>query len=164
LNRATYTWWRHRQTLGIVPDETNQTLSKTLRSELRQLRRYGGKPNVALCGSDFIEALEAEFQAKGMYTNDGFNKEGSNDLGIARISLRGLGVFEYDPTLDDLGLDKYCYVLDTSRTRLRPMEGEENKLLSPTRPYDYAVFLRSMTWTGGLESFQLNANGVYSIA
>lgn len=164
LNRATYSWWRHRQNLGIAMSEEDQTLSKTLRSEVRQLRRYGGKPNVALAGSDFLEALEAEFQAKGSYTNTGFSGGGKNELGIAEVSLRGLGTFQYDPTLDDLGLDKYCFCIDTERLKLRPMEGEDDKILNPTRPYDYLVFLKSMTWTGGLVSNQLNAHGVYSIA
>ncbi len=164
LDRATYTWWRHRQTLGIITSETDQTLNKTLRAETRQLRRYGGRPSVALAGSDFLEALEGELQAKGQFTNDGFTVGGKNDIGIADISLKGLGRFQYDPTLDDLGKDKYCYVIDTNSIRLQPMEGEDNKVRNPERPYDYFVFLRSMTWTGGLTCKQLNANGVYSIA
>lgn len=164
LNRATYSWWRHRQSLAIQHSESDQTLSKTIRREVRQLRRYGGRPNIALAGSSFIEALEAELQAKGQYTTDGFASGGRNDLGIADISLRGLGTFVYDPTLDDLGLAKYCYVMDGAHITLRPMEGEDDKVHAPQRPYDYFVFLKSMTWTGGLTCNQLNANGVYSIA
>lgn len=163
LNRATYPWWQHRVQLGIVASKVDQTLTTTLRNEMRQLRRFGGKPNKALCGSKFIEALEMEIQAKGILTQDGFTKEGKNDFGMAVISLKGLGTFDYDPTLDDKGMSKRCFVMG-NRMKLRPMTGEENKVLKPTRPYNYAVFLQSMTWTGGLECTQLNEQGVYSVA
>ena len=166
LNRATYSWWRHRTLVGanaITPSEPNQTLSKRLRSELRQLRRYQGRANQALAGNDFIEALESEVQSKGIYTQEGFANEGKNDLGMAKIRMRGLGTFEYDPSLDDAGMSKYCYIFDDRRIKLRPMEGEDNKVLAPERPYNYAVFLRSMTYTGGLICNQLNANGVYAV-
>jgi hypothetical protein len=172
LERATYTWWRHRARLGalavtantgpkIASSATDQTLTKTLRSELRQLRRYGGRPNKALCGSGFIEKLENEVAEKGIYTQEGFVNKGKTDLGMAEISLRGLGTFEYDPTLDDLGYTNRCYIMDTRHLKLRPMVGEENKLLEPERPYNYAAYFRTMTWTGGLIADQLNCHGVY---
>lgn len=175
LDRGTYVWWRHRARLGalgvtvntgpkITASAADQTLSKTLRSELRQLRRYGGRPNRALCGSDFIAALELELSEKGMYTVEGFSSAGKTDLGMAKISLAGLGTFEYDPTLDTLGYSKRCYVFDTRHMTLRPMAGEENKLLEPERPYNYAALFRSMTWTGGLQADQLNCHGVYEVA
>ena len=164
INRATYDWWRHRVDLALAPSAANQTMTKALRSEARQLRRYGGRPTIALCGSDFIEALELEVHEKGYYTDMGFINKGKTDVGMADISLRGMGTFQYDPTLDDLGLTKRCYIIDPKTIVLRPMEGEENKLVSPERPYNYAVFLKSMFWTGGLICKQLNANGVYAIA
>ena len=175
LDRATYTWWRHRARLGalavttntgpkIAASAANQTLTKTLRSELRQLRRYGGRPNKALCGSQFIEALELEVSEKGIYTQEGFKNAGKNDFGMASISLLGLGTFEYDPTLDNMGYSKRCYVFDTKHLKKRPMDGEENKILTPERPYQYLAFFRSMTWTGGLIADQLNCHGVYEVA
>lgn len=164
LSRVTYTWWRHRSAFGIAPSEAAQTLTKKMRSEVRQLRRYGGKPNHALAGSAFIEALESELQAKGIYTQEGFTNAGKNDLGMADISMRGLGRFIYDPTLDDMGESKFCYVIDSNHLILHPMEGEENKVRKPERPYNYFVFIRSMTWTGVLGANQLNSHGVYSVA
>lgn len=166
LNRATYSWWRHRALVGgqkITASETAQTLTRILRSEVRQLRRYGGKPSVLLCGSQFIEALELEVQAKGVYTQEGFKNEGKTDIGMAKISMMGLGTFEYDPTLDDLGFAKRCYMIDPAHLQLRPMQMEDNKVLHPERPYNCAVYLQSMTWTGGLTANQLNCHGVYEV-
>lgn len=166
LSRATYAWWRHRAKVGankITPSAEDQTLSKTLQSEVRLLTRFGGAPDTQLCGSDFLNALELEYRAKGIYTQQGFTSK-PNDIGMREITLTGLGKFTYDPTLDDLGLSKRCYIFDSKRLRQRPMDGEDNKTLTPERPYNYMVFLKSMTWTGGLECYQLNANGVYEVA
>src|SRR6266850_2523592 len=164
LNRATFPWWNHRVNLGLAVSASGQNLSKFLRAEQRQLRRYGGRPSVFLCGTNFITALEVEVAEKGYYTFQGFVNKGENDIGMADIALRGVGSFQYDPTLDDLGRGKYCYELDTRRLRLRDMEGEWNKVLTPERPYQYMIFLKSMTVTGALQATQLNCHGVYSIA
>lgn len=166
-NRATYWWWQHRALVGatkITASGADQTLTRRLRSELRQLRRYSGKPTKALCGSQFIDALELEVQEKGIYTQEGFTSNGKTDMGMASISMRGLGTFEYDPTLDDLGFGKRCYIFDPTKIQLRPMSQEDGKVLTPERPYQYMVFLHTKTWTGALTCKQLNAHGVYEVA
>ena len=166
LNRANYWWWQHRALVGnaaITASAQNQTLTRTLRTDLRQLTRFGGKPNVVLCGSQFIDALELEVTEKGVYTMEGFTKGNSTDIDMNEIKMRGLGTFKYDPTLDDLGFSKRAYVWDSRRIQVRPMTGEDNKISTPERPYQYMVFLRSMTWTGALVSTQLNSNAVYEV-
>lgn len=169
LNRATYPWWRHRARVGataITASAENQTLTKTLRTEWRQLSRYGGKPNYALCGSSFMDALELEVHDKGIYTQDGSWSKKKTDIGMKGIRLSGMGGsvdFEYDPTLDDKGFAKRCYMFDSRRLRLRPMSQEWNKLTVPARPYQYMVFFQSMLCTFALECTHMNANGVYEI-
>lgn len=167
LSRATYPWWRHRTMLGaakIVADASTQKLTKTLRSEIRQLRRFGGKPDILLAGSGFIDSLELEVAEKGLYTQEGFTNEGKTDIGMAKIRMKGVGTFEYDPTMDDLGFGKRCYIIDSRRLQLRPMQNEENKVLHPERPYNVAVYLQSMTSTLALVASQLNCHGVYEVA
>ena len=166
-NKATYWWWQQRVLVGnmkITASGVDQTLSRRLRSEVRQLRRFGGKPTTALCGSAFIDALELEVQEKGVYTMEGFALEGKNDMGMAKIKMRGLGTFEYDPTLDDLGYSKRCYIIDPTKIQLRPMTDEDGKVMTPERPYQYMVFLHTKTWTGALAAKQLNCHGVYEVA
>lgn len=161
LSQATYPWWRHRTSFGLAVSEANQSLTKFLRAELIQLTRYGGKPNKALCGSAFLDALMIEVQTKGQYSTEGFAKD--MDMGMGQIRMMGLGTFEYDPTLDDMGYSKRCYIMDSRRIKLRPMEGEDMKVLNPDRPYNYYVFLKDMTWTGGMSATQKNCHGVYSV-
>lgn len=167
LNRATYWWWQNRSLVGnnkLVASASDQTLTRRLRSEVRQLRRYGGKNFKLLCGSQFIDALELEVAEKGVYTMEGFKNEGATDTGMAVISMLGLGRFEYDPTMDDLGWGKRLVVLDPRRFRKRPMSGEDAKVSTPERPYQYMVWLHTKTHTAALECTQLNANAVYEVA
>ena len=163
LSRVTYPYWQHRVNLALTPSAANSTIIQFFNSELLQLKRYGGKPNKALAGSAFLDGLRLELIAKGYFTQTGFTNEKATDLGMGGIHITGMGKFEYDPTLDTLGKSKRCYIMDGRRLKLRPMEEEDNKILTPERPYQYMVFLKSMTWTGAMVITQLNSCGVYSL-
>jgi len=169
IDRAANSWWRNREltaagTGAITHSTTNQTLTRTLRKEVRQLKRYGGKPSLVIAGSGFLEKLEAEIHEKGTMTDSGFTNNGATDIGLADVSMRGVGRFIYDPTLDDLGRDNYCYFIDPRHLFLMVMEGEDMKTHAPARPADQYVLYRAMTWTGGLVNRKPNAHGVYQAA
>jgi hypothetical protein len=182
IDRATNRWWRNRARVGSLSAESgyssiesitgskitasaaNQTLTKTLRSELRQLRRYGGGKAKVLCGSYFLDKLELEVFEKGTYTQTGFINNGKNDIGMADISLRGLGTFEYDPTLDDMGMSKFCIIIDTKNIYPMVMDGEDMKKHSPERPPEKYVLYRGVTFTAGLIARKLNSSGIYEVA
>lgn len=167
IDSAANTWWRNRASTGgskITASAANQTLTKHLRSEVRQLRRYGGRPNLILAGSSFIDALELEVHEKGTYTQTGFVNKGSTDIGMADISMRGVGTVVYDPTLDDLGRSKFAYFMDTRHLYPMVMEGEDMVRHSPARPAEKYVLYRGITWTGNLFCRKRNAHGVYEVA
>jgi len=167
IDRSQNTWWRNRAKVGankITHSTSLQTLTKTLRNEVRQLRRYGGKPNLVLCGSTALERLEAEVAEKGTYTQEGFVKNGTLDVGLADISLRGVGQFLYDPTMDELGMEEFIYILDDRFLQLLVMQNEDMKKHSPARPPEKYVTYRGVTWTGTLISKKMNCHGVYETA
>lgn len=173
INRATSTWWQNRSSVDntgtggadarITPSTSLQTLTKFLRKETRQLRRYGKGKYLLIAGSRFLEALDAEVAEKGTYTQDGFMKSGSTEIGMGEVSMRGIGNFMYDPTLDDLGKSTFCYFIDTNRIFLDVMTGEDNKVHNPTRPHDQYVLYRAITWTGAMVATQLNTSAVYQV-
>lgn len=173
LNRATYSWWRNRAYVGvgtnangaaITHSTTNQTLTKFLRKEVRQLRRYHQGKYVILAGSGFIEKLEAEIAEKGIYTESGFKNSGATDIGMADISMRGVGTIAYDPTLDDNSESNFCYFIDTTSIKLMPMAQEWMKKHTPARPHDQFVLYKSITDTGALVAKRLNSSAVYEAA
>ena len=164
IDQVANTWWRNRAALNIaatVATAANQTLSNKLQSEVRQLRRYGGRPNRIYAGSAALEVLEAELKAKGYYTDSGFTQ--GADLAVGDLKFSRIPVF-YDPTLDDLSKSKYLYVLDMDSIYPMYVQGEDRQKHAPARPETQYVFYRAMTYAGGLICRQRNANGVYSIA
>lgn len=164
IDQSSNTWWRNRANLGIsTASAANQTLVQTLQNEIRQLRRYGGRPNLWLAGSSFLDWFEQELRSKGNYTLEGWDKGGTIDASVADLAFKGIAI-KYDPTLDDLGRAKYAYVLDTRTIFPMVISGEDMKKHAPARPENKYVFYRAMTWFGGLICNQRNANGVYSIA
>lgn len=164
IDQSANSWWRNRASLGLSTASADaQLVVQKLQSEWRQLRRYGGRPNLVLCGSDWIEWMEKELRAKGNYTLEGWTSKKATDASMADISFKGVN-FQYDPTLDDLGKAKYCYVLDTRHIFPMAIEGESFKKHNPERPANQYLFYRALTWVGGLVCDQRNAQGVYSIA
>lgn len=164
IDQSINTWWRNRASLGMdASTPSNLVVTNTLQKEYRQLRRYGGNPKKWIAGSDFIEALEKELRSKGNFTQDGWNSKGKTDASMADISFKGNSI-EYDPTLDDLGLSKRLYVMDTRFIKPKVIEGENMKKHYPARPENKYMFFRAMTYMGGLICNKRNAHGVYSIA
>lgn len=162
IDRATQPLWRNVAVLALVPDAATQALTVALRRSVRLLTKYGTPKYKILCGSAFMDAMELEYSAKGQYSQTGFSSGG--DVGVGKLSLNGLGTFEYDPTLDLLGKSKYCYFIDMSKFKLMPIEGEDMKKHYPARPHNVMAIYRSWTWAGALAAKQLNTSAVFSIA
>jgi hypothetical protein len=161
IDQVANTWWRNRVNLDIKNGGTK--MSDFFQSEFRQLRRYTtGAKHIAVAGSDFLDALEAELRANGSYTDSGWAKDGGIDISMSDVKFKG-AKFMYDPFMDDNSLVKRCFILDTSKIHLMPMEGEEWKRHNPARPASQYVLYRAMTWTGGLVCWQRNSSGVYAI-
>lgn len=136
-------------------------LIQELQKEGRQLRRFGGRPDVFLAGSDFIDAYERELRANGSYSDKGF--KGSQDGAMGTVMHDG-NVIQYDPTLDDLGLAKRGYWFDSRHVGLQKMDAEWRKVHNPARPHDKFVLYRSITSTGQMVATQLNSGLVIEIA
>lgn len=164
IDQVSNTWWRNRASVNFAQgsDPSALLVTNLLQKEVRQLRRYGGKPTKGLAGSDFLEWMEKELRSKGTFTQDGWSKSGKMDMGTADIAFKGIE-FEYDPTLDDLGKAKYLYLMDPRTLYHMPVAGEEWQKHAPARPEDKYVYYRAKTYMGGLVCEQRNANGVYSI-
>lgn len=163
IDQSANSWWRNRANVSInAATASNQNLVTTLQGEFRQLRRYGGRPDCAFAGSDFIEAFENELRALGNYTLTGWADKGSIDASIADIQFKKVGIM-YDPTLDDEGLAKYCYVMDSRTIYPMYIKGEDGKKHRPARPENKYVFYQAETSALGLVCNHRNANGVYAI-
>ena len=180
-SQAAYAWWRNRARTAAFGAKVTATpalgvhggdrvtsnvadggaLLQVLQAELRQLTRYGGKPDLFLVGSDFLGAMEKEMRANGSYSQTGFTK--SQDGSMGEMYFAGSQVL-YDPTLDDLGLQKRGYWLDTSKVFLECMEDEWMHKHTPARPHNQFLMYRSITSTCQLIGKQFNSSLVIDIA
>lgn len=158
-------YWRNRALVSaskITPSATNQTLTLTLKKEIRQLRRFGGSPNLWIAGSGALAGLEVEAYAKGYLTQTGFS-DGDTSIQVPNVMIPGIGRCIYDPTLDDLGRTNFMYMIDTKHLYLMVMQNEEFKQHSPERPPEKYVLYKGLTWTGCLFADQMNCHGVYEV-
>jgi len=172
IDRATAVFWRNRAATaahgvaggqGVITSAAANggALLTFLQNEWRQLRRYGGKIDKILAGSDFIQAMETEIRANGNYSLTGFT--GKQDGAMGEMEFKGVKVM-YDPSLDDLSLSKRAYFIDSRRIFLDMIEGETMHHHTPSRPAEKFVLYRSITNTGQLVMTQANCHGVYDIA
>ena len=166
LSTVTNTWWRNRANVAISTTSSGQELIELLHSEMRELKRFGGKPTLALAGSAFLDRLADELRRNGNYSNTGFAR--NQDISMGEINYNGM-VFQYDPTLDDLTISgkdpsKRCYIMDPSKMYLHYMDGEKMKRHAPARPATQYVMFRAITTTAVLCASQLNCHGVYEIS
>lgn len=174
---ASKSWWRNRArtaafagdasfdaTYGgnkVTSSPTNGgALLQVLQFEHRQLRRYGGKPDVFLAGSDFIDAAEIEMRANGYYNQDGMS--GRQEGAVGDLFFKGVPI-RYDPELDDLGRSKFGYWFDSRHIALMAMQDEWRRQHTPARPADQFVLYRSLTCTGQMITQQRNSSLVIEI-
>jgi hypothetical protein len=177
ISRTAFPYWRNRAATAANAGAGGQgaiTSSSTaggaliafLEKEWIQLARYrrGGSKVKIYCGSDFLQAYKQELRANGTYTMNGWrSKTADGAMGDAEWFGTPL---EYDPTMDDLGLSKRCYVIDMSRNgiQLLYMDGNKMKKHNPARPFDRYVIYQGITTTAVLVAKQLNTSAVYDIA
>ena len=113
---AAYSWWRNRARTAAFGAKVTGTPAlgawggdavtairpmaarccKLLQYERRQLIRYGGKPDLFIAGSAFIDAMEKEMRANGDLLQTGF--KGTQDGAMGDMEFGGQPIL-YDPTL-----------------------------------------------------------------
>lgn len=177
INRVANTWWQNRAATAAFGSAGGQgaitsastgggALITFLDKEVRALSKYkqGSTRQLWFCGSDFQDAYKAEMRANGYYTQTGWGGK-TPDGSMAAPSHAGHDLV-WDPTLDTLGYAKRCYVIDVSRTGLRLMyaDGQKMQKHNPARPYDRMVMYNGISTTAVMIAKQLNTSGVYDIA
>lgn len=180
LSSATHTRWRNRARTNaffvhasfdaahggnrVTSSASNGgALLHELDVEMMQLRRFGGRPNQALAGSDFIEAMNLEKRANGQYFQQTGEMKNGMDAAIPSAVHAGIK-YEYDPTLDDMGRSKFAYIWDDRHLYLWHLEGDWKRVRNPARPYNQFVMHKSLVSTGQICSDQLDCALVIEIA
>lgn len=179
LDRTINTWWRNRAATAaanaastgdnVISSSASNggVLLQYLQTQERQLNRFASRPRRSrkFAGSSFIGALETELRANGNYAQTGFSRggDGTVDGFMPAVRFNGIEIV-YDPSLDDLGLQKRMYDIDMNAIKLVYMRGEKRKRANPARPHDRFVMYRGLSTTALLVAKQLNTSAVFDIA
>lgn len=169
LDSRGYAWWQNRASLAIDgSNPANLNMTAKIQFELRQLRRYGGKPTYFPAGSTWLDNMEKELRSKGNFTMEGWAKSGKLDFSVSDLTFKGIDII-YDPVLDDLTINgvtgaKYAMLMDPRHLYPMVISGENMKDHAPARPENRYVFYRAKTWAGGMIADQRNCHGLYSYA
>ncbi|MFY7925571.1 MAG: phage major capsid protein [Aquidulcibacter sp.] len=178
LNRALFSWWRNRAATtafagagGQGPITVNPanggSLISFLDTEIRQLKRYarGDVTWKWFAGSQWIDGYKLELRANGYYSDSMSGDTGVPD-GSMKDPRHAGNTIIYDPTLDDLGLSKRCYVIGMGKSGIQLLyfNGKRMYRHSPARPYDRYTMYNGITTTAVMVARQLNTSAVYDIA
>lgn len=164
---AANAYWRNNVATGLTTTTSTGTILNNMEVGYRQCMRNGGRPDLIIAGSSFIDG----------YRNFVLNTFGRMDFGPANrkkveggtevLTFQGIDV-QWSPEFQDLDSvyapstlwEKRCYMLNLNTIKLRPLSGHDMKTRKPPRAYDRYEYYLGLTWKGALTMNRSNANWV----
>lgn len=164
-------YWRNNVATGLTTTTSTGTILNQMEVVFRQCTRNGGRPDLMIAGSTFIDG----------YRNFVLNTFGRMDFGPSNtkkveggtemLTFQGVDV-QWSPEFQDLDArfapattwEKRLYMLNSQTIRLRPLQGHDMITRKPPRAYDRYEYYWAMTWRGAMTMNRANANGVLALA
>lgn len=164
-------YWRNQVATGLTTTTSTGTILNGMEVMYRNCMRNGGRPDLMLAGSNFIDG----------YRNFVLNSYGRMDFGPANrkrieggtevLTFQGTDV-QWSPEFQDLDArfgpatpwEKRLYMLNSGTITLRPIQGHDMISRKPPRAYDRYEYYWGLTWKGALTMNRANANGVAALA
>ena len=172
---AANTYWRNHKSTGLtVPTTQAQAITflAAMESAWRACVKNGGRPDLILAGTGFIDAYRAALELNGQQTTYAGGKAREMDGGVNALYFKGVEI-QWSPDFDDdfggfvspaIAWTKRCYFINTRHLTLRPMDGQDMVSRKPPRVYDKYVYYWALTWRGALTTNRANAHAVLSIS
>lgn len=172
---ASAVYWRNYAQTGLTTTTTTGTILDYMELGWRACVKNGGKPNMIIMGSDFLDGfrnfiLKTFGGAGGMsYANGTIGKR--IDAGTEMMTFHGVDC-TWSPEFSDLqsltgaatSWEKRCYFLNTNHMKLRPLEGHDMITRKPPRAYDKYEYYFALTWRGAVTTNRRNAHAVLALA
>lgn len=168
---ASNIYWRNNVSTGLTTTTTTGTILNQMEVMWRACMRNGGRPDLIIAGSTFIDG----------YRNFVLNTFGRMDFGPSNtkkieggtsvLTFQGEDI-QWSPEFYELdsrygpspSWEKRCYFLNTNSITLRPLQGHDMKTRKPPRAYDRYEYYWGITWRGALTMNRSNANAFLSLA
>ncbi len=167
---AANAYWRNNVATGLTTTTSTGTILNQMEVMFRQCARNGGRPDLIVAGSTFIDG----------YRNFVLNTFGRMDFGPSNtkrveggtsvLTFQGVEV-QWSPEFQELDSryapatvwEKRCYFLNTQTITLRPLQGHDMISRKPPRAYDRYEYYWGLTWRGALTMNRANANAVLAL-
>ena len=168
IDRATNPWWRNHVSLNIA----SANLLIQMENNWRACIRSGGRPDVIIAGSDFINAYIQALKDAGQQINSAGGKPRDLDGGVGSIFFKNVEI-QWSPEFDNnfgevtvpaIPWSKRCYFINSRHLRLRPMEGQDFISRNVPRVYDKYVYYWAITWRGAMTMNRSSAHAVLSVS
>lgn len=168
---AANAYWRNNVATGLTTTTSTGTVLNQMEVTYRNCMRNGGRPDLIIAGSTFIDG----------YRNFVLNTFGRMDFGpsntkrveggTALLTFQGTEV-QWSPEFQELDArfgpattwEKRMYMLNTANITLRPLQGHDMISRKPPRAYDRYEYFFALTWKGAMTMNRGNAHGVLALA
>jgi len=168
---AANAYFRNNYSTGLTTTTSTGTILNNMEVGYRQCVRNGGRPDLLVAGSSFIDG----------YRNFILNTFGRMDFGPSNTKRIEGGTealtfhnidMQWSPEFYELDSrfapstpwEKRAYLLNTQTITLRPLQGHDMKTRKPPRAYDRYEYYWGLTWRGALTMNRANANAVFALA
>lgn len=163
-------YWRNNVSTGLTTTTSTGTILNQMEVQFRQCARNGGRPDLIVAGSTFIDGYR-QFVLNTFGRMDfGPSNTKRVEGGTSVLTFQGVEV-QWSPEFQELDSryapatlwEKRCYFLNTQTITLRPLQGHDMISRKPPRAYDRYEYYWGLTWRGALTMNRSNANAVLSL-
>lgn len=167
---AANTYWRNNVATGLTTTTSTGTILNSMETQYRQCMRNGGRPDLIIAGSTFIDGYR-QFVLNTFGRMDfGPSNTKRVEGGTSVLTFQGTEV-QWSPEFQELDSrfapailwEKRCYFLNTATISLRPLQGHDMISRKPPRAYDRYEYYWGLTWRGALTMNRANANAFLSL-
>ena len=163
-------YWRNNVSTGLTTTTSTGTILNQMEVQFRQCSRNGGRPDLIVAGSTFIDGYR-QFVLNTFGRMDfGPSNTKRVEGGTSVLTFQGVEV-QWSPEFQELDSryapatlwEKRCYFLNTQTITLRPLQGHDMISRKPPRAYDRYEYYWGITWRGALTMNRSNANAVLAL-
>lgn len=168
---AANAYWRNNVSTGLTTTTTTGTILNQMEVNWRQCMRNGGRPDLILAGSTYIDGYRNFVLTTYGRMDFGPANEKVVEGGTKLLTFHGVDV-QWSPEFQELDSrfapatlwEKRCYFINTNTLRLRPLQGHDTVTRKPPRAYDRYEYYWAITWRGAMTLNRSNANAVLALA
>ena len=164
-------YWRNNVSTGLTTTTSTGTILNQMEVMWRQCMRNGGRPDLIIAGSQFIDGYRNFTLLTFGRMDFGPSNTKRVEGGTSILMFQGVEV-KWSPEFQQLDStfapatvwERRCYFLNTDYLKLRPLQGHDMISRKPPRAYDRYEYYWGITWRGAMTLTRSNSCAVLALA